>query len=109
MPLEQFDSSAAILGVENMDIVMLQETGQREDIAEIVVDDQDRLFSSIGSVSWSAVEHRLLIVRQFGFRPMQQQYSFFKQVSPATAHTALRLTDPIWRWRRSPRVGVRPR
>jgi hypothetical protein len=38
--LEHLDALAAVLGVDDADAVALQRAGQREDVADVVVDDE---------------------------------------------------------------------
>ena len=49
--LEDEDAVAAALGVEHLDVVALEHAGQRVDVADVVVDDQDLGAGELGQLA----------------------------------------------------------
>ena len=77
--LEHVDAVAPVLGVEHVHLVTLQHARQREDVADVVVDDQ-RLAAGQRRIELvQLLEHPPLLGRQVAFDAMQEQRGFVEQ------------------------------
>ncbi len=77
--LQQLDAGAAIFGVHHFQIVIFQQTGERENIANVVVHHQ-HLLAEQRQVGFAQLfQDPALLRRQIGFGAMQQQHGFIEQ------------------------------
>ena len=77
--LQQLDSGAAVFGVHHIQIVILQQAGEREDVANVVVHHQN-LFADKRDIGLAQLfQNPALVRREIGFGAMQQKNGFVQQ------------------------------
>ena len=83
--LDDVDRLAAVGRADHLHLLVLEQRGQREDVARVVVDDQHLAAAQrlVGAVQ--ALEHLLLRRRQVGDDAVQEQRRSRRAAAPATA------------------------
>ena len=84
MFFKHFDPVPAVFRVEHLHVIPFQQTGQREDIPHIVVDDQHFLAGQNGVLLAELFEHLPLRFRQILFDTMEEQRRFVEQTFQRT-------------------------
>ena len=76
---EHLDAVLAVLGVEHLHVVLLEHAGQREDVADVVVDDEHLAAGQRRIVLVQLLEHLALLGRQVALDAVQEQRGLVEQ------------------------------
>ena len=97
---QRLDAGAAVLGVNHLQVMLLQNTGQCKDVADVVVHHQYLLARQRNVVAADGCQNGPLIVGEVGVGAMQEQHGLFQQ-----AFIGLRKADDT-RPRELPDLGL---
>ncbi len=78
-PAQQFDASPSVFRVHHVQVVLLQQTGKREDIAHVVIHYQDRLPAQSGIGAAEVLQNAALCRSEIGLGAVDQQNRIVEQ------------------------------